>query len=575
MADTLRIRCKNNKKTKNVPLGSTLLDVYHAFNLDIPYGPCSAKVNNKIEGLGFPLYHNKDVEFLNITTASGMRTYARTLLFILCKAAKDLYPDVKIKARAVVSRGLYLSALREGKNIHKEEVEKIKVRMQEIIDADLPFYRHEIPTDEAIKMFEERGDISKVRLLESSGKLYTTYQELDGMPDYYYGSILPSTGQIHLFDLVKFSEGILLRIPSRKHPDTLEEMVEEPKLLSIFLERFRLQDTFGITTVGDFNLACKMGHAVDLINIAEALQEKKIAAIADEITRRGNVKVVLIAGPSSSGKTTFGKRLSVQLLANGLYPYSISLDNYYAPRERVPKDENGNLDLESLYALDLNFFNEQVNQLLNGEEIELPKYNFNPEGHLPSGKKLRMTDNMILIMEGIHGLNPNLMPQVPAENTFKIFISALTTILLDDHNFIPPSDNRLLRRILRDSKYRNCPAKETIQRWPSVLAGEEKWIFPFQENADAMFNSALMFELAIIKDKILPVLEKVTERDPEYSEEVRLKKFLLYFNSVSDKEIPPTSLLREFMGGSSFEYSFSKQKRTERSAPVPVCRNAY
>ena len=483
-----------------------------------------------------------------------MRTYARTLLFILCKAAKDLYPDVKIKARAVVSRGLYLSALREGKNIHKEEVEKIKERMQEIIDADLPFYRHEIPTDEAIKMFEERGDISKVRLLESSGKLYTTYQELDGMPDYYYGSILPSTGQIHLFDLVKFSEGILLRIPSRKHPDTLEEMVEEPKLLSILLERFRLQDTFGITTVGDFNLACKMGHAVDLINIAEALQEKKIAAIADEITRRGNVKVVLIAGPSSSGKTTFGKRLSVQLLANGLYPYSISLDNYYAPRERVPKDENGNLDLESLYALDLNFFNEQVNQLLNGEEIELPKYNFNPEGHLPSGKKLRMTDNMILIMEGIHGLNPNLMPQVPAENTFKIFISALTTILLDDHNFIPPSDNRLLRRILRDSKYRNCPAKETIQRWPSVLAGEEKWIFPFQENADAMFNSALMFELAIIKDKILPVLEKVTERDPEYSEVVRLKKFLLYFNSVSDKEIPPTSLLREFMGGSSFEY---------------------
>ena len=554
MADTLRIRCKNNKKTKNVPLGSTLLDVYHAFNLDIPYGPCSAKVNNKIEGLGFPLYHNKDVEFLNITTASGMRTYARTLLFILCKAAKDLYPDVKIKARAVVSRGLYLSALRDGKNIHKEEVEKIKERMQEIIDADLPFYRHEIPTDEAIKMFEERGDISKVRLLESSGKLYTTYQELDGMPDYYYGSILPSTGQIHLFDLVKFSEGILLRIPSRKHPDSLEEMVEEPKLLNILLERFRLQDTFGITTVGDFNLACKMGHAVDLINIAEALQEKKIAAIADEITRRGNVKVVLIAGPSSSGKTTFGKRLSVQLLANGLYPYSISLDNYYAPRERVPKDENGNLDLESLYALDLNFFNEQVNQLLNGEEIELPKYNFNPEGHLPSGKKLRMTDNMILIMEGIHGLNPNLMPQVPAENTFKIFISALTTILLDDHNFIPPSDNRLLRRILRDSKYRNCPAKETIQRWPSVLAGEEKWIFPFQENADAMFNSALMFELAIIKDKILPVLEKVTERDPEYSEVVRLKKFLLYFNSVSDKEIPPTSLLREFMGGSSFEY---------------------
>ena len=554
MAETLRIRCKNNKKTKNIPLGSTLLDVYHAFNLNLPYGPCSAKVNNKIEGLGFPLYHNKDVEFLNITTASGMRTYARTLLFILCKAAKDLYPDVKIKARAMVSRGLYISALRDGKNIHKDDVARIKERMQEIIDADLPFYRHEIPTDEAIKMFEERGDISKVRLLESYGKLYTTYQELDGMPDYFYGSLLPSTGQIHLFDLVKFSEGLLLRIPNRKFPDSLEDMVDEPKLLNIFQERFRLQDTFGVSTVGDFNLACKMGHAVDLINIAEALQEKKIAAIADEITKRGNVKVILIAGPSSSGKTTFGKRLSVQLLANGLYPYPISLDNYYAPRDRVPKDENGELDLESLYALDLEFFNKQVNQLLNGEEIELPKYNFNPEGHQPSGKKLKMTDNMILVMEGIHGLNPNLMPQVPAENTFKIFISALTTILLDDHNFIPPSDNRLLRRILRDSKYRNCPAKDTIQRWPSVLAGEDKWIFPFQENADAMFNSALMFELAIIKDKILPILDKVTERDPEYSEVVRLKKFLLYFNSVSDKEIPPTSLLREFMGGSSFEY---------------------
>ena len=511
MAETLRIRCKNNKKTKNIPLGSTLLDVYHAFNLNLPYGPCSAKVNNKIEGLGFPLYHNKDVEFLNITTASGMRTYARTLLFILCKAAKDLYPDVKIKARAMVSRGLYISALRDGKNIHKDDVARI-------------------------------------------GKLYTTYQELDGMPDYFYGSLLPSTGQIHLFDLVKFSEGLLLRIPNRKFPDSLEDMVDEPKLLNIFQERFRLQDTFGVSTVGDFNLACKMGHAVDLINIAEALQEKKIAAIADEITKRGNVKVILIAGPSSSGKTTFGKRLSVQLLANGLYPYPISLDNYYAPRDRVPKDENGELDLESLYALDLKFFNKQVNQLLNGEEIELPKYNFNPEGHQPSGKKLKMTDNMILVMEGIHGLNPNLMPQVPAENTFKIFISALTTILLDDHNFIPPSDNRLLRRILRDSKYRNCPAKDTIQRWPSVLAGEDKWIFPFQENADAMFNSALMFELAIIKDKILPILDKVTERDPEYSEVVRLKKFLLYFNSVSDKEIPPTSLLREFMGGSSFEY---------------------
>lgn len=553
MSDFLRIRCKNNKKTKNIAIGSTLLEAYHAFNLNFPYGPCSAKVNNKVEGLGFRLYHNKDVEFLDITSESGMRTYTRTLLFILCKAAKDLYPEIKIRTRASISRGLYLSASMK-QEICSEAVERIKSRMVEIIKADIPFHRHEIPTEEAIELFAERGDESKVRLLQSQGSLYTTYQELDGMPDYFYGSILPSTGYIHLFDLVKYANGMLLRIPNRQTPSILEEFAEEPKLLRVFQERHHLQEVLGLSTVGDFNLACKMGHAVDLINVAEALQEKTIANIADEITRRGNVKIVLIAGPSSSGKTTFSKRLSVQLMANGMYPYPISLDDYYAPRTRVPKDENGEYDYESLHALDLDFFNLQLNQLLKGEEIELPKYFFNSEGHLPSGKKLKMTPNMVLILEGIHGLNPDLIPGIPQESVFKIFISALTTISLDDHNYIPPSDNRLLRRILRDYKYRNTPAQDTIKRWPSVRAGEDKWIFPFQENADAMFNSALLFELAIIKDKIIPVLEQVTERSPEYSEVYRLRKFLMYFNSVSDKDIPPTSLLREFMGGSSFEY---------------------
>ena len=553
MAELLRIRCKNNKKSKNIAIGSTLLEVYREFNLDFPYGPCSAKVNNKVEGLGFRLYHNKDVEFLDITSESGMRTYTRTLLFILCKSAKDLYPEIQIRTRASISKGLYLSA-RMNQEITEEHVEKIKERMQELIKADLPFHRREIPTEEAIKLFEDRGDESKVRLLQSQGRLYTTYQELDGMPDYFYGSILPSTGCIHLFDLVKYADGMLLRTPSRTNPAILEDMPNEPKMLNVFQERHRWQEILGLSTVGDFNLACQKGHAVDLINVAEALQEKSIANIADAIAHKGNVKIVLIAGPSSSGKTTFSKRLSIQLMANGMYPYPISLDDYYAPRTRVPKDENGEYDFESLYALDLEFFNQQLNQLLNGEEIELPKYNFNPEGHLPSGKKLRMTPNMVLILEGIHGLNPNLLPQIPQENVFKIFISALTTISLDDHNYIPPTDNRLLRRILRDFKYRNCPAQETIKRWPSVRAGEDKWIFPYQENADAMFNSALLFELAIIKDKIMPVLDQVTERCPEYSEVYRLRKFLMYFNSVSDKEIPPTSLLREFMGGSSFEY---------------------
>lgn len=554
MSELLRIRCKNNKKTKTIAIGSTLLGAYHALNLNFPYGPCNAKVNNKVEGLGFRLYHNKDIEYQDITSPSGQRTYGRTLVFILCKAANELFPGIQIRMRASISKGLYLTARYQGKNLSEEEIEMLKTKIQGIIQADIPFKRYEIPTEDAIRMFEERGDISKVRLLESQSKLYTIYQELDGFPDYFYGSILPSTGCIYLFDLIPFDDGILLRLPSVVDPSTLEEMIPEPKILSIFQEQHNWQEIFGISTVGDFNLACQKGHAVELINVAEALQEKKIARIADEIKQKGNVKVIFVAGPSSSGKTTFSKRLSVQLLANGMYPYSISLDDYYAPRTKVPKDENGEYDYESLYALDLDFFNMQVNQLLNGEEIELPRYNFNAEGHVPSGKKLKMTEKTVLIFEGIHGLNPNLLTQITPENTYKIFISALTTILMDDHNYIPPSDNRLLRRILRDYKYRNCPAQDTIKRWPSVRAGEDKWIFPYQENADAMFNSALLFELAIIKDKVLPILEQVTERYPEYSEAYRLKKYLLYFNSVSDKEIPPTSLLREFMGGSSFEY---------------------
>lgn len=553
MEQMLQIRCKNNKKSLNVPIGSTLLETYYAFNLQMPYGPCSAKVNNKVTGLDFRLYHDKDVEFQDITSSSGMRTYTRSLLFVLCKAVEQLYPHGRIIMGAPVSKGYYLR-LCIGRPVEQEDVSRIKSGMQELIARDLPFKRVECPTEDAIRVFEQRGRVSKVRLLTSQGKCYTSYYTLDGMPDYFYGSLLPSTGRLHLFDLMLYRDGLLLRIPRKQDPSQLEEFVLQEKMLDIFQEHQHWQEILGVSTVGDFNWACQQGHAVDLINVSEALQEKKIVRIADEIAGRKEVKVVLIAGPSSSGKTTFSKRLSVQLMTNGLKPYPISLDDYFVDRTRTPRDEQGEYDYESLYALDLDLFNQHLSQLLRGEEIELPRYNFMTGMREASGKRLRLDDQMVLILEGIHALNPGLTPLIPAENTFKIYVSALTTILLDDHNYIPTTDNRLLRRIIRDYKYRGSSAQSTIARWPSVRAGEEKWIFPYQENADAMFNSALLFELAVIKNEAVQVLEQVPENVPEYSEAYRLKKFLQYITPMSDEQLPPTSLLREFLGGSSFTY---------------------
>lgn len=553
----LQIYCKNNNSTREFPEGSSLLDIYNGFNLAMPYGPVSAKVNNKVESLDFRVYYNKDIEFLDIANSSGMRTYVRSLFFILVKAVEELYPQGSISLEHPISKG-YFCKLHIDRTIGLDDVQRIKQRMQEIIAADIPYTRTESHTEEVVRLFEKRGMMDKARLLDTYGQLYSYYYQLGDTVDCYYSSLVPSTGYIRLFDIVKYYDGLLLRIPSRENPTKLEEVVKQEKMLEVFQEYHRWNQILGISTVGDLNVACNHGHATDLINVSEALQEKKIAQIADEITHRNQdgkrVKLVLISGPSSSGKTTFSKRLSIQLMTNGLKPYPISLDDYFVNRNDTPLDENGKHDFESLYAVDLPFFEEQLTTLLNGGEVELPRYNFTTGKREMSGKKLRIDEHMILIIEGIHALNPALTPHIPNENKYKVYVSALTTILLDNHNYIPTTDNRLLRRIIRDYKYRNYSAEETIARWPSVRAGEEKWIFPYQENADAMFNSALLFELAVLKDYVEPVLRKVPNRCPEYSEAHRLLRFLNYFVSVQDKELPPTSLLREFLGGSSFQY---------------------
>ena len=553
----LQIYCKNTNSSKSFPHGISLLDVYKGFNLDLPFGPVNAKVNNKVEGLNYRFYNNKDVEFQNICTSSGMRTYVRSLCFVLCKAVEELYPQGSIMLEHPVSKGYYCR-MNLDRPIGLDDVQRIKQRMKEIIAEDIPFKRFECHTEEVVELFRQKGMTDKVKLLETSGNLYSYYYTLGDTVDYYYGSLLPSTGYIHLFGLEKYYDGLLLQVPNRQQPDELEEMIKQEKMLDVFKEHRRWNQILGVGNVGDFNEACNQGHATQLINVSEALQEKRISQIADEIFHRKEqgqpLKLILISGPSSSGKTTFSKRLSVQLMANGIRPYPVSLDDYFVNREQTPRDANGDYDYESLYALDLDFFNQQLQSLLNGEEVELPRFNFTTGKREMSGTRLKIDENMILILEGIHALNPELTAHLPAESKFKIYVSALTTILLDNHNYIPTTDNRLLRRIIRDFKYRGYSAEETISRWPSVRAGEDKWIFPYQENADVMFNSALLFELAVIKDYAEPILRKVPNNRPEYSEAYRLRKFLEYFVPLQDKELPPTSLLREFLGGSSFRY---------------------
>ena len=581
------------------------------------HGPVSARVNNKVEGMHFRVYHNKDIEFLDLHTSSGIRTYTRSLFMVLCKAVHDIYPGSEVVIDIPVSNGYYCN-LKLGHAVEEEDVAKIRQRIHEIIAAQIPILRFETTTEAAIEMFEKLGDEAKVKLLKSSGSLYTTYYKLDDYKDYYYGSMLTNTKEIKLFGIEKYFDGILLRIPSVKDPSKLGEFIRQDKMFEVFKEHHRWQNILGVSTVGDFNEAVKKGLSNDLIHVSEALQEKKIAQTAETIARRKGTKVVLIAGPSSSGKTTFCKRLSVQLLTCGIKPIQVSLDDYFVDRQNTPRDENGELDYESIHALNIALINEQfaassgkttfckrlsvqlltcgikpiqvslddyfvdrqntprdengeldyesihalnialINEqfaaLFRGEEVELPKYNFQTGKSERSSKKLQLKANNILVVEGIHALNPELTAHIPDEQKFKIYASALTTILLDDHNYIPTTDNRLLRRIVRDYKYRGCSAQETIRRWPSVRAGENKWIFPYQENADVMFNSAMLFELAVIKNQAEEVLEQVPERCEEYAEAYRLRKFLKYFSPLPYKSLPPTSLLREFLGGSSFKY---------------------
>ena len=553
MKQVVQIRCKNNKKSQKVAIGSTLSDIFSSFNLKMEHGPVSAKVNNKVEGMHYRVYNNKDIEFLDMRTSSGSRAYTRTLFFVLCKAVQDLYPGHDVVIDIPVSNGFYVD-VRLERDVTVDDVDCIRKRMQEIVDARMPIRRYMVPTEDAIALFEEKGDVEKVKLLRTSGSLYTTYYKIGEYVDFYYGTLLTNTSQLYLFGLEKYYDGMLLRIPSLQNPDELGEVTRQDKMFEIFKEHHHWQDIIGIRTVGDFNAAVDAGHATDIINISEALQEKKIAQIAEQIAARPGVKLVLLAGPSSSGKTTSCKRLSIQLAVNGLKPLQISLDDYFVDRERTPKDENGEYDYESIYALDLQKINDQFNALFRGEEVELPKYDFQSGKSKKSGQRLKMNDNNVLVVEGIHALNPELTAQIPNEQIFRVYASALTTILLDNHNYIPTTDNRLLRRIIRDYKYRGVSAQDTIHRWPSVRAGENKWIFPFQENADAMLNTAMLYELAVLKMQAEPLLEQVPENCDEYAEAYRLLKFLKYFKGIPFNNLPPTSLLREFLGGSSFHY---------------------
>ena len=552
MPQNLNIRCRNNGQIISVPFGTSLKELYGMSGLDMKHGPMCALVNNKVQGMNYRFYNAKDVEFKDMTSTHGMRTYTLTLFLVLAKAVEDLYPGGQLIIGAPVSRG-YFCELRIGRELTEQDALAIHQRMQEIVDMDEKIHRVQCPIEEAIALFRSKGMESKAKLLESQSNLYTYYYRLCDTVNYFYSCLLTRTGQLSLFKVEKFYEGLLLRIPSRKDPAVLEEMVPQEKMHNVIQEFHRWQDILGVRTAGEFNEAVKAGHASQLINVSEALQEKKLNDIVDDIVEKG-AKLVLLAGPSSSGKTTTSKRLAILLMASGMRPHTISTDDYFVNRVDTPKDADGNYDFECIQAVDTALFNRQMTQLLAGEEVDLPRYDFKLGERVYENRRIRIGEGDIIILEGNHALNPILSEQVPEDKKFRIFISPLTTIALDDHNNIPTTDIRLLRRLIRDYQYRGYSALETIRRMPSVSAGEEKWIFPFQELADAIFNSALLYELAVIKDQVKPILDQVGECEPEYAEASRLRKFLRYFRSVPADQVPPTSLLREFAGGSSFKY---------------------
>lgn len=552
MANEINIRCKNTGKTFSMPLGCSVNDVFLESGVTMKFGPVCASINNKVQGLNYRFYNSKDVELLDLTTNDGMRTYVHSLFFVLAKAIEDIYPEGRLIIGAPVCRGYYCE-LYIGRPIEETDVNRIRQHMQEVIDADMPIRRIQCPIEEGIQMFRQHGMESKAQLLESQGNLYVHYYQLADTIDFFYSSLLTRTGQIHLFDLIPLDEGMLLRVPSRKDPSRLEELIKQEKQLAVFHEYHRWQHIMGVRNAGEVNAVIKAGHASEVINVAEALQERKLHKMTDEIVERG-AKLVLVAGPSSSGKTTTSKRLAIQLIACGLHPHTLSTDNYFVNRVDTPRDENGEYDFECIEAMDTAFFRQQMDQLLNGEEVELPRYDFVSGERKFEGRKLRIGPGDVVILEGNHALNPILSQQIPDNKKYRIYVSTLTTIALDDHNFVPTEDIRVLRRVLRDFRYRGYTAIDTLRRYPSVTRGEEKWIYPFQETADATFNSALLYELNVIREQVMPILEQVDEREPEYSEASRLRKFLRYFTPVPARQVPPTSLIREFAGGSSFKY---------------------
>lgn len=555
IADTVKIFCVNTGEEREVAVGTPLTGLIELLGVKMPYLIANAKVNNKTESLAYRVYRPKTIEFVDLSNSSAMRTYVRSLCFILAKAVDDLLPNAEMYIEHAVSKGYYFQ-IESDVPVGKPELDAIRNRMREIVDADIPFVQVEEETTKVVQLFRERGMEDKARLLETSDMLYARYSKLEEYIDYFYGCLTPSTGYINLFDVQPHNGGFLLRVPNRVHPVDLEPEVQQEKLLNVYREHLKFLKISRLDNVSDLNRAKLDDRMSEVIQVAEAYQSKQIGEIAEEITRRfqEGVRVVLISGPSSSGKTTFRKRLEIQLLVNLLRPVGISLDDYFVDRDKTPLDEDGEKDYESLYALDLDLFEQHMLRLMQGEEVELPFYNFVTGKREYRKNFLKMTDNSILIVEGIHGLNPELTAHIPPEKIFKVYVSALTTISLDDHNWIPASDNRLIRRIVRDYRYRGYSAEQTISRWDSVRRGEEKWIFPFQENADVMFNSAMIYELAAIRRHVEPVLMQVPRTVPEYSEAYRLLKFLSYFNYITDRELPPTSLLREFLGGSSFRY---------------------
>ena len=553
--NTIEIYCENNNLTKSYPLGTTLKEMSDDMQIKLKNPVCGALVNHKVKELSFAVVKAKRIRFIDYSHVDGRRLYTRSLLFLLYVAVRETFPQVKLRILNGMSNGYYCELVGLKRAITDSDIFELKNEMRQWVERDLPFEKKGIPTNEAVEILVQQGLEEKARLFEQQGTLFSYLYFLNGEANYFYGHHVPSTGYLTSFDLSPYFDGLLLQVPQVNNFDEVYPVMKQEKLFGVFKEHKHRANILDVPDLGKLNEYAELGKSGDIIKISEALHEKQIAEIANQIdVLQDEVKIILIAGPSASGKTTFSKRLAVQLAVNGLVPHMISLDDYFVDREKTPLDEYGQYDFESLEAIDVAFFNQQLLQLFNGEEVELPKFNFSLGKRLSSGHKLQLGSGHLLIVEGIHGINPDLTPHIGEKQSFKIFLSALTQISFDDHNHISTTDNRLIRRMIRDSLYRGYSAAETIRRWPSVRMGEEKNIFPYQENADVMFNSALVYELAVLKKYAEPLLKNVPENQVEYCEANRLLKFFSYIKSIDGMEIPPTSLIREFLGGSSFRY---------------------